>query len=56
MRLILVTGWQLQPRSTTVQQMVEDAVSKATRCSREQLKVVAAGRTDTGVHAWGQVR
>lgn len=56
MRLILVTGWQLQPRSTTVQQMVEDAVSKVTRCSREQLKVVAAGRTDTGVHAWGQVR
>jgi len=35
--------------------MIEDALGKVTRCSREQLQLAASGRTDAGVHAWGQV-
>ncbi|CAK9232506.1 unnamed protein product, partial [Sphagnum troendelagicum] len=49
------SGWQLQPGTLTVQHMIEDALGKATRCSREQLQLAASGRTDAGVHAWGQV-
>lgn len=49
------TGWQWQPKAVTVQHLVEDALTKFTRCKREELKMVAAGRTDAGVHAWGQV-
>lgn len=38
-----------------MQHMIEDALGKATRYSREQLQLSASGRTDAGVHAWGQV-
>ncbi len=38
-----------------MQHMIEDALGKVTRCSREQLQLAASGRTDAGVHAWGQV-
>ncbi len=50
------TGWQIQKSRVTVQQKVEDALSKCTRFSRDELKLVGAGRTDAGVHALGQVR
>lgn len=41
-------GWQRQPNQTTVQQVVEDTLSVL---MRDDIKVTAAGRTDTGVHA-----
>jgi tRNA pseudouridine38-40 synthase len=45
-------GWQTQPGLRTVQQVLEDAVFALTQ---ERLRVNASGRTDTGVHAVGQV-
>jgi tRNA pseudouridine38-40 synthase len=45
-------GWQAQPGFRTVQQTLEDAWFALTR---ERLRVNASGRTDTGVHAVGQV-
>ncbi|HZY88516.1 MAG TPA: tRNA pseudouridine(38-40) synthase TruA [Gemmataceae bacterium] len=45
-------GWQTQPGLRTVQQVLEDAIHKLTG---ERLRVNASGRTDTGVHAVGQV-
>ena len=46
-------GWAVQPGLRTVQREVETALSTALRCPG--LRVVCAGRTDTGVHARGQV-
>lgn len=45
-------GWQAQAGLHTVQQAVEDALSKVADCP---ISVVCAGRTDTGVHATNQV-
>jgi tRNA pseudouridine38-40 synthase len=45
-------GWQFQPGLKTVQQTVESAIS---RVANEPISVVCAGRTDSGVHALGQV-
>lgn len=45
-------GWQRQPQGCSVQDAVEQALSKL---SRRPVAVVAAGRTDAGVHATGQV-
>ncbi len=41
-------GWQIQPNAPTVQQTLQEALSKLLRTPTE---VVGAGRTDTGVHA-----
>lgn len=41
-------GWQVQPNAISVQEVIEDALSKILR---EEISVVGAGRTDTGVHA-----
>lgn len=46
-------GWQIQPNRRTVQQELEQALSQLTQV--ERVKVNASGRTDTGVHALGQV-
>ena len=41
-------GWQVQPNAPSVQETVENALSTILR---EEISVVGAGRTDTGVHA-----
>ena len=48
-------GWQLQPRVATVQEVVEIAVAALCGVPRAEVRVHAAGRTDAGVHARGQV-
>ena len=45
-------GWQRQRSGISVQQAVEEAIVKFTS---EAVTVFAAGRTDAGVHALGQV-
>ena len=46
-------GWQTQPQLRTVQQTLESALAAVTREPR--VRANASGRTDTGVHAVGQV-
>ena len=46
------SGWQSQDGCRTVQGEVEKAISFV---ANEPLQVVCAGRTDAGVHAFGQV-
>jgi tRNA pseudouridine38-40 synthase len=45
-------GWQRQPHQPTIQGVLETAL---TRITRQHISVIAAGRTDAGVHARGQV-
>ncbi|MGE0638786.1 MAG: tRNA pseudouridine(38-40) synthase TruA [Thermoanaerobaculia bacterium] len=45
-------GWQRQTNARTVQEVVEQALSELTA---QRVVVTAAGRTDAGVHAAGQV-
>ena len=46
------SGWQVQPGQRTVQGCLEAALG---RIGAQPVRVVAAGRTDAGVHALGQV-
>jgi tRNA pseudouridine38-40 synthase len=46
------SGWQVQKNAPTVQQYIENAIEKI---SGKRYNSVAAGRTDAGVHALGQV-
>ena len=45
-------GWQTQPNLPTIQGTIEDALAKLTKTP---IQIIGAGRTDTGVHAEGQV-
>lgn len=46
------SGWQIQPNGRTVQEELERALKQILQ---EECKTNAAGRTDSGVHARGQV-
>lgn len=46
------SGWQLQDHIISVQQVVEEAIHKF---CQQHIRIHAAGRTDAGVHACGQV-
>lgn len=46
------SGWQIQPNSRTVQEEIMKALKKLTG---EDIQVNGSGRTDAGVHAYGQV-
>lgn len=45
-------GFQVQSGQRTVQGVLEETLAIITQ---EQIRVIGAGRTDSGVHAWGQV-
>jgi tRNA pseudouridine38-40 synthase len=45
-------GWQVQAEGPTVQGMIEE---KLARITGETIQLVGSGRTDSGVHAFGQV-
>jgi tRNA pseudouridine38-40 synthase len=46
-------GWARQPGQRTVQDEVERALCTVLR--EDEVRLTVAGRTDSGVHAWGQV-
>lgn len=45
-------GWQTQPNVPTIQDTIEESLAKLTKTP---IQIIGAGRTDTGVHAEGQV-
>jgi len=45
-------GWQTQKSGPTIQEILENAIEKITK---KRVKLIGSGRTDTGVHALGQV-
>ena len=45
-------GWQVQPNESTIQGTIEMALQKV---MGTQISIMGSGRTDTGVHAHGQV-
>ncbi len=45
-------GWQKQPDKLNIQGSIESAIKQITG---EDVELNASGRTDAGVHAWGQV-
>jgi tRNA pseudouridine38-40 synthase len=45
------SGWQIQKNAATVQQCIVDAIRIITK---EDVNLIGAGRTDSGVHALGQ--
>ena len=46
------SGWQIQPKSPTIQGVIEEKLKLLTR---EDICLIGSGRTDSGVHAFGQV-
>jgi len=46
------SGWQVQRDRVSIQSTIEDAIAALTG---ERVKMLSAGRTDSGVHALGQV-
>ena len=45
-------GWQKQKKTNTIQENIENAIYEITN---ERVKLIASGRTDSGVHAISQV-
>lgn len=48
----LYNGWQIQPEGDTVQGKIKTAIEKILR---QKVTLNGAGRTDSGVHAFGQI-
>ena len=46
------SGWQIQPNTLTIEQVLDNAINKVTG---EKVHVIGASRTDAGVHSFGQV-
>ena len=46
-------GWQYQPNAVTVQETIENSLRLLLK--KKELKIIGAGRTDTGVHATKQI-
>ena len=47
-------GWQIQKKKRTVQGLIEETLTKM-KVTKNKVKIFGSGRTDRGVHAWGQV-
>ena len=45
-------GWQLQPNGVTIEEVLNKALSSLLK---EDIQVIGASRTDSGVHAMGNV-
>lgn len=45
-------GWQVQPNGISIQEVIEKALA---RVMQNKIRIIGAGRTDAGVHAYGQV-
>lgn len=45
-------GWQKQPNGITIEEVLNNAISKLTG---EEIEIIGASRTDFGVHAYGNV-
>lgn len=46
------SGWQIQSNAVSIQSLLEQAIKIILR---EEVRVIGSGRTDSGVHAMGQV-
>ena len=46
------SGWQIQKNSESIQQKITDAIEILLK---EKVNLIGSGRTDSGVHAFGQV-
>ena len=48
-------GWQYQPNHPTVQGEIESAFEKILHKNKQSINLIGSGRTDSGVHAFGQI-
>ena len=48
-------GWQYQTNCPTIQGEIEDAFKKILHKNKQNINLIGSGRTDSGVHAFGQV-
>lgn len=46
------SGWQIQPNATSIQELIQRAIKTIIR---QEVTLIGSGRTDSGVHALGQV-
>ena len=45
-------GWQIQDNAPSIQEVISNSVKQILQ---EEINLIGSGRTDTGVHALGQV-